>query len=176
MTLEARRAGVAAKYLEGWYQQAIADHYEVAQSTISDDLKTVRAEWLASRVRDYDAHTEEELAKWDHLERTYWDAWYRSVGEVKTVTEKVGTNGAERSEKIEEKVGDRSFLAGVENCIRERCKLLGLYKQPEGDSGGGTNTVIIYSPGAKPQHVAEERKVIDVEGKTLPPGTSLDKI
>ena len=179
-TIEERRTRVTQMFIEGFSQVAIAEECGVVQSTVSADIKAITEGWQQSRMRDFDEHQAEILAKYTYMEAELWEAWHKSKGEHVITTEKsgIGSKGAytETAEKKEERVGDMAIMARIGDCIDKRCKLLGLYKQPEGESGGGTNTVIIYSPGAKPQHVAEERKVIDVEGKTLPPGTSLDKI
>ena len=162
-------------YLQGFNQVEIAEALDVSQATISSDIKSAREEWRTARTKKVDRMMNRELARIDHLARTYWDAWERSIGEVVTVTEKVGTNGVERSEKTEQKVGDRGFLDGVAKCIDMRTKLLGVNQEKTPETGS-TNTVIIYSPEAKPIPVAEMRRVVDTEGKMLPPGTPLDAI
>jgi DNA-binding NarL/FixJ family response regulator len=40
-----RRRDVAELYLQGWTQTAIAEEMGVAQPTISDDVKHIRAQW-----------------------------------------------------------------------------------------------------------------------------------
>ena len=163
-------------YLQGFNQVEIAEALDVSQATISSDIKSAREEWRTARTKKVDRMMNRELARIDHLARIYWDAWERSIGEVVTVTEKVGTNGVERSEKTEQKVGDRGFLDGVAKCIDMRTKLLGVNKERPPEAGDN-HTVIIYGPGSKPQHVSDERRMIDVEnGKVLPPGTSLSDV
>jgi len=73
-----RRRTVADLYLQGWTQIAIAEELGVAQPTISDDLKRIRAQWRESGVRDFDEARQLELMKLDRIEREAWSAWERS--------------------------------------------------------------------------------------------------
>ena len=77
-TLAARRQQVAAAYLRGEYQADIATRFGISQQQISLDLKTIRAMWLQSAVRDFDAARAEELAKIDAVEAEFWGAWEKS--------------------------------------------------------------------------------------------------
>jgi hypothetical protein len=106
LEIDRRRARVAALYLQGRYQWDIAAELEVDPSTVSRDLKAIRAAWKASAVRDFDEAKGRELDRIDLLERTYWQAWLDSREEHQTTTP--------------------AFLAGVQWCIDRRCKLLGL--------------------------------------------------
>lgn len=182
VNIEDRRRTVARLYLRGIHQADIASELSVSQATISNDLKAIRTEWRGDRVSNIEELTNQELSKIAELERTYWDGWQRSVGEVVTVTEKTIKIGEEQTPALEvttrteQKVGDKAFLDGVMKCIDARTKLLGLSKEREPEGGTVNNTYILYSPGAKPQHVSEERKPLPVNGKTLPPGTPLDQV
>lgn len=60
---ERRRRDAARFYLRGRTQAEVAELLGVAQQTISRDLETVRAEWLASAKLDMDAIKARELAK-----------------------------------------------------------------------------------------------------------------
>jgi hypothetical protein len=106
LAIEQRRARVAEAYLRGQYQHDIALREGVSQSTVSLDLKAIQAQWKASSIRNLDAHKAQELARIDQLERTYWEAWGRSLREGRD--------------------GDPRFLDGVQKCIVSRCKLLDL--------------------------------------------------
>ena len=74
----AHREQIAARYLRGEYQVEIAAALGISQQQLSYDLKAIRAAWLASAVRDFDALKAQELAKIDAVEREYWLAWERS--------------------------------------------------------------------------------------------------
>lgn len=125
--LEKDRAETARLYCQGWLQSEIAEEMGVDQSVISDDLKAIKAEWLASSVRDFDEARAQELAKVDHLELTYWAAWQRSCEDAETVVKKVkGDGDKELQQTTKGQAGDPRFLSGVQWCIERRCKLLGL--------------------------------------------------
>ena len=73
-----RRRAVADLYLQGWTQTGIAEELGVAQPTVCDDLRRIRAEWRDSAVRDFDEARQLELMKLDRIEREAWSAWQRS--------------------------------------------------------------------------------------------------
>ncbi|MEM7345877.1 MAG: hypothetical protein AAF485_16675, partial [Chloroflexota bacterium] len=81
------RAEIAKLYLQGWYQSDIAEYinddperdYTLTQQTISNDIEAIRKGWLNSSIRNFDQARAEELAKIDHLERIYWEAWTQSL-------------------------------------------------------------------------------------------------
>ena len=50
----------------------------MAQPTICDDLKRIRAEWRESAVRDFDEARQLELMKLERIEREAWSAWDQS--------------------------------------------------------------------------------------------------
>jgi hypothetical protein len=131
LAIEQRRARVAEAYLRGQYQHEIAQRENVDQATISRDLKALQARWKASGIRNLDAHKERELTRIAQLERTYWEAWERSLQErqtshTRTVTTARG-NFDESGQKTEKRDGDPRFLDGVRRCIEARCRLLDLF-------------------------------------------------
>jgi len=85
------RAEIANLYLQGWPQWKIGDRLNFTQSQISRDLTFIRQAWLASAVVDFDAMRAKELAKIDHLEETYWEAWERSVGKSTQTTQQMSS-------------------------------------------------------------------------------------
>src|SRR5436190_23722016 len=110
LRIMSRRTKVAACILRGTTNQ-----WEILRqlgmeprqrSTISRDIKAIKEEWKAARVRDLDEALGRELAKLDHLEREAWEAWERS--------------------KRDERDGNHSFLESVLKCIHKRCELLGI--------------------------------------------------
>jgi len=123
----------ARLYLQGWTQRAIAGRLDVTRQQIGYDLKTLQQRWRESSLRDFDARKAEELAKVDRLEVTHWLAWERSCqdSEVRTVKTTKDADGerTEASKRVEGQVGDPRFLEGVQRCIEQRCKLLGLVVQ-----------------------------------------------
>jgi hypothetical protein len=104
--LEADRATIARRYLQGRTQAEIAAELGMTQQMVSYDLQVVRQRWRQSGIRDLDEAKAIELAKLDELERTYWEAWRASVQAAPP--------------------GTPTYLQGVLGCIDRRVKLLGL--------------------------------------------------
>jgi transcriptional regulator with XRE-family HTH domain len=129
-----RRTEVARRYLQGEMQEQIAQSFGVTQGQISQDLKAIRAAWLASAVRDFDALKAQELAKIDAVEREYWLAWERSKKDKEISVQEGGEVDPQtrkpRIKKVvmrkEGQAGNPAFLAGVLTCIERRCSILGL--------------------------------------------------
>ncbi len=121
---------VASMYLRGQTQMEIAAQVGRTQTVVSRTLKELQAAWIDSALVDFDQMRGEELAKIDNLEREYWEAWHRSVGEHrKTLQEKIKSDDGDKDKeqvRTEELVGDPKFLQGVLGCIDRRVKLLGL--------------------------------------------------
>lgn len=139
---------VAELYLKGCTQQYIAgvvsEEYEdetLTRQQIGYDIKKLIKRWQKSQLVDIDQAKTSELAKINHLERTYWDAWERSCEDAETVTQKtkgvvqrrqdddgafVSERPAEATKTSKGQAGDPRFLTGVMTCIDRRCKILGI--------------------------------------------------
>ncbi len=129
-----RRKSVSEAYLRGDTQWQIANALEINQSTVSTDLKAIRDEWLASAVENVDQIKARELAKIDHLERQYQQAWQRSCQPKKTKERKkhINADGAKDTGNVlrsEMRDGNPKFLDGVMKCIERRCQIFGILKQ-----------------------------------------------
>lgn len=145
-----RRARVAQLHRQGLYQYEIAADVGVSESQITLDLKAIREEWKDSAIRDFDAAKAVELAKIDGLEREHWLAWEKSKTDYtkRSVKRKnvlspegdaiPGTTAEERKKEKIISFGDPRFLAGVMDCIKKRCDILGLNAPTKSDvtSGG----------------------------------------
>lgn len=120
---------IAALYLKGKRQSDIAAELDLSQMVISRDLAEIHERWRESTLVSINEAKHRELARIDELERTYWDAWQRSIGErVKTRTEKSADSVAKASVEKEQLVGNATFLTGVQWCIEQRCKIFGIYE------------------------------------------------
>jgi hypothetical protein len=131
--IENDRREIAAMYLEGKTQQEIADAlaqdrgYALSRQMIGYDLQRIQEQWLASALRDFDDAKAQELAKIDHLERTYWDGWERSCEDAETLRVEGNQEGPDKKVLTRKgQAGDPRFLQGVERCIERRCKILGI--------------------------------------------------
>lgn len=137
-----RHARVAELYLQGRKQHEIAQDLDVGESTVTKDLEAIQKAWLEACVRDITQQKMQEVAKIDHLERTYWAEWERSkLPARKSRTQKV-TQGASPEKataqvETQERCGKRDYLRGVEWCIERRIKLLGLDAPQQVDLGAG---------------------------------------
>lgn len=145
------REEIADLYIRGKRQWEIAQRFGISQPMVSRHLDAIRQQWRASAVRDFDAARERELQKLDALEREYWTAWEASRNPARTnTTETTSEPGPpptaapdaqpeaepskpvdrptkiKRGRKREHRDGNPAFLSGVERCIQQRCKLLGL--------------------------------------------------
>jgi hypothetical protein len=145
LALLARRETVARLYLQRATQLAIGRALGVDQGTVSRDLKVVQRAWQQQAVEALEARKAEELARLDALERTYWRAWHRSrkAAERRQAKTVQGERARTEASKTEEgRDGDPRFLQGVERCIEQRCRLLGLTEPPPGGNVGVAVTVV----------------------------------
>src|SRR5262249_55939864 len=131
LAIESRRCQVAELFLRGIKRQSeLARRVGVDRSTVSRDLKALNARWKEAAVRDLDAAKGQELEHIDEMQREYWHAWEESKqGQETTTTEQVTSGDGERTKaavRKEEQHGDPRYLAGVQWCVEQRCKLLGL--------------------------------------------------
>jgi hypothetical protein len=141
--LRAVPTGEIARRL-GTHRNQIARDLSEARRTFVEEQRAARVERIA-----------QELAKIDNLERTYWEAWERSLTEqTRTITGREdvpmdipagarlsdeGRDGtAPRStrvvmltktkaqRRVDQGPGNPAYLAGIQWCIDRRIKLLGL--------------------------------------------------
>ena len=146
---EADLQKIAGLYLTGKTQDAIAQELGVTQQQISYDLKTIQERWRKSALVDLNEAKQRELERIDVLEREYWQAWENSKGEQsRSTASKAGE--ATRAQVVKfESAGDPRFLAGVQWCVEQRCKILGLHaavkSEVSGPDGGALEVVIRYA-------------------------------
>ncbi len=125
-----RRRKVSEMYLRGMYMADIARELGVDRSQISRDLKELRKQWLEQSINHVNQKKAIELAKLDRLEVEFWDAWERSKRDAETITEETGTGPrghiGKRTHQRVGQVGNPAYLAGVLDCIKKRCEILGI--------------------------------------------------
>jgi hypothetical protein len=126
VALAQRRAQVGDLYLQSWTQMAIAERLDIAQSTVSADLKAIQQSWRESAIRDFDLARVIELQKLDRIEREAWAGWERSQ-KPEQAARITGQGNGERSVKfIRNQVGDPRFLDQIQKCVAHRRVLLQL--------------------------------------------------
>ena len=120
-------------YLSGMRQILIAEHFKVTSATITRDLKAIRKQWMQDAAQTYDAYVARELARIDNLERENWEQYEASKKPTKREVRKGTIRPNQQPEEIEQTItteqrtGDPRYLSGVQWCIEQRCKILGLY-------------------------------------------------
>ena len=128
--VEADRAAIATLYLQGQTQHLIAQRLGISRAMVTYDLRVIQRRWRAETVRNLDEYKARELDKIDNLERTYWEAWERSLETRETSTTSMRAGVAAAFLHKEPRDGNPAFLVGVQWCIDRRCKLLMLDPQP----------------------------------------------
>jgi predicted transcriptional regulator len=127
---------ISSLYLRGYTQHEISERINLSQPVISRTLKSLQEQWRNSDLIDINEAKQKELAKIDHLELEYYEAWERSCQNTESNTSKVvktaggkgkpGTDRQEATQSVKTHLGDPRYLQGVERCIDKRCKILGL--------------------------------------------------
>lgn len=161
--IESDRAVIAEQYLQRKPLVRIGEALGLSRQMINHELKHIRAAWLASSLRDFDALKSEELARIDKLEATYWDAWERSLREQTTTTtgREKGPQGDKDTARVQKRlpVGDPRFLQGIQWCITKRCEILGLdaptkHALTDADGEGIAGDWVVYAP--RPAETVDE--------------------
>ena len=135
---------ISSLYLQGITQAEIGQGIGVSQQQISYDLKVLRKRWLQSSIVNIDEAKARELARVDHLEREYWEAWEKSKNPHKTTaSKKVNGEQVEKTIQGETGTGDPRYLSGVQWCINKRCEVLGLDAPSRTDVTSGGKAIII---------------------------------
>src|SRR5262245_20634591 len=148
VTAEQRRETIAALYVRGQSQSAIARQVGVTQQQVSYDLKALRKQWLAAALRDFDTAKALELQRIDEAERAYWAGWERSLQRREVTTTKRVRGDVPRTEisrRREQPVGDPRFLDGVLKCIEKRCDILGLSTATEAAKAVSTGLAVLLA-------------------------------
>ncbi len=138
----------ARLYLGGYTITEIATYigthrsYSLSYNTVYDDLKIVRQRWIEQQIVDMSERQAQELSRIDKVEKEYWEAWENSK-KAKEIIEQnkandqwlsgKGTKGKAGytrdtiKRKHETRDPNVEYLKGIERCIEQRCRILGLY-------------------------------------------------
>lgn len=120
---------IASMYLRGVNQYDIAAELGISQSQVCYDLKEIHKRWRESSLINMHEAKQRELDRIDELERTYWQAWEDSREErTRTRTMRDPEGKVVATVEKEQRSGNPAFLSGVQSCIDQRCKILGLYE------------------------------------------------
>ena len=128
---EARLTEVWRLWNRGQRQWQIAEAIGITDRQVRYDLKTLENRWRKETSQGMAAHKEAQLARIEELYKTYYESWQKSLDEKQTTsTEQSDSDaGARRKAAIkkESRDGNAAFLAGVQWCISEVCKIRGIY-------------------------------------------------
>lgn len=132
-------------YLQGYGYRKIAQIIEeetgvkITHTTVGKYVRQSLQEWKDERLKKIDDQKAVELQRIDKLEQTYWQAWEKSLEDVKKTKNKQravpkasgeGTEmsvfSADKEIATEERLGDPRYLQGVQWCIQKRCEILGI--------------------------------------------------
>jgi hypothetical protein len=162
---------ISREYLRGKTQQEMAQLFGVSQAQISYDLKVLHKRWLDASLLNMAQAKARELAKIDALERTYAEAWESSLKDKETKTAEkttAGPSGRTRAlSRQEQRDGNPAFLAGIQWCIEQRCRILGLvHKEVPLEPAAPTINVAVQqiTTGLTDD---EKRLIIDLQRKRL---------
>jgi hypothetical protein len=125
------RVVIADRYERGWPQWRIAEEVGRDPTTVSEDLRALRAEYRKAAADKIGELIGRELAKLDRLEREAWRGWRRSLRDAEKKYARVtdGPKGPvkESAKTTEGQAGDAKFLLVIQKCVAERAKIVGLY-------------------------------------------------
>ncbi len=138
---------IAQLRLQGYTQTQIAEQLSLSRQQIGYDIKTLEKRWQETANEAVEVHKAREVAKMDNLERTYWDAWWQSLGEtiVTTTTDESGGLNKKgepadpkqkKTVRVEDLNGDPRYLQGALDCSKARREILGLNAPTEVTHGG----------------------------------------
>ncbi len=178
-------AFISDLYCKGYEFREIAkklntvNPYSLSHVQVFNDVKLIVARWREYAAQAIDVLKAEELSKINKLEKTYWEAWERSLKprltkskEIDGTPRKNALPGEEqytitkqkKYEREEESDGNPAYIAGIQWCVNKRCEILGLdapkKKQLSGDED---NPVVIKTEGGELQKIfstlPEEKKL-----------------
>ncbi len=135
-------------YLEGKWQYEIAAIVGISQEMVSYDLKAVQKQWRDIPQAELTELKAKELAKIDHLEMTYWQAWHDSKKPTESTkqSKQLGSDSGTVEKRSQTKNGNPAYLQGVERCISARVRILGLESDRTSETRIDAASVTVYLP------------------------------
>jgi len=166
--VEEDRNVITPLYLKGYSLREIANRCTEATGrsisfvTVRSDVKAILKAFQANRDDMIQYNLTIELEKINVLELEYWQVWEKSKADRKRKSVKkktvVNTNSKLVKKPMEEtteyndtemvNMGDPRYLTGIQWCIEQRCKLLGIGAPTKIDVNN-TTTVIEQITGMK---------------------------
>jgi hypothetical protein len=141
---------LAKMYLRGYTPVELSIHFKVSTGQIYSDLKMLRERWKENATELISEHKNKELERIDRIEKEAWDQWERSKLEraerisrkrsqvdkghvFNDKGKKVPTESSSKEEETQEKrmesIGDPRLLQVINDCRKDRMRILGLGKE-----------------------------------------------
>jgi hypothetical protein len=117
---------IASLYLKGKPMYQIAEELGLSGPTIGADMKVIQERWMAESTTKLAEAKAIELAKLNNLELEYWSGWERSKEDAVLVVEEESEKGFKSKKQVRGQAGDPRFLDGIRECVKERCKIIGI--------------------------------------------------
>lgn len=118
---------ISELYLKGKPMHEIAEIVGLSRPTVVADLKVIQVQWMTESTTALQEAKARELARLNLLETEYWSGWERSKEDAVVVTEEESDEkGFKRKTQRKGQAGDPRFLDGVNRCVENRCKILGI--------------------------------------------------
>lgn len=144
-------------YLQGWNQTEIADKLGIDQSTVSRDIKTLKAEWVKQR----NGLVEEFEAKYRLIYREAYLAWLDSKKDAETTTQEMIDGGEgigtgqrlKASTRKEGQSGNPALLAQAQGALKAIREMFGVDAQKVPGSSEDTPLVVKFIKGIDPNAV-----------------------
>lgn len=130
--------GYSCRYIASELCKEVGEDKYISYRTVNNDIRSLLKEWEKDRIDDINHLKLIELEKINKLERTYWEAWEKSVTDYqrtnKKIKAKAGKQDNSKPSPSEQEIattdmismGNPSYLSGIERCIQMRCKILGI--------------------------------------------------
>ena len=135
--------------------------YLLKRQTVAADVKRAMKKWEKKLAGTIEEAKAVELKKIDALERAYWDEHDRimGVGFETVIDEESASSDSERVHTRRTTRRERKSVAeclrGVQWCIDQRCKILGIYAAIKVEVGWKDEIVVALRDGRlKAEHVA----------------------
>ncbi len=134
------RAEIARMIHAGAKQTEIAAALNLSPQLVSKEVKALGKEWRRSTTLSIADHKTQEVERLNFMERLLWESWEKSK-EGRRRTQQWVVPGqpteadpdprpvpARMSVTTESEPGDPRIMSAILNIVKERCKLLDLYK------------------------------------------------
>lgn len=141
---------ITDRYVKGYTIKQIKDEintaregrYQLSYEQVYKDIQNIHARWIDSYLVNFDQAKAKELAHIDAVEQEYWAAWRRSQEKIEEVESesikdqqgKAESGGYQRTRVKKKEIkrdGSEAYLKGVQWCIEQRCKIMGLLQSTQ---------------------------------------------